>query len=156
MPRTESTALRDDELFIERVFQAPVELVWKLWEDKAHMIRWWGPEGFTATDLDADFRPGGKWRIGMTSRQYPKSWSHGEFRAIEKNRRIVFSFAWDEGSGEPTETLVTVELTPEGTGTRQSFHQTPFSSVESRDSHVQGWNSLFNKQQAYAEAEASR
>ena len=31
------------------------------------------------------------------------------------------------------------------------FHQTPFSSVAARDSHVGGWNSLINKQQLYAE-----
>lgn len=151
MPRTETTPIGDDELFIERVFNAPVSLVWRLWEERQHMIRWWGPEGFTATDLDIDFRPGGKWRIGMISEAYPKSWSHGEFRSIEKNRRIQFSFAWDEQSGDPTETLVTVEFIPEAGGTRQTFHQAPFASVEARDSHVQGWNSLFNKLAAYAE-----
>jgi len=36
-------------------------------------------------------------------------------------------------------------------GTVQSFHQTPFSTVAIRDSHIGGWNSLFNKQQLYVE-----
>lgn len=42
----------------------------------------------------------------------------------------------------------------DGKTTLQHFHQAPFSSVASRDSHVGGWNSLFNKQQRYAEAVA--
>ena len=151
MLRTEKSTIRDDELFIERVFQAPVSLVWRLWEEPQHMIRWWGPEGFTATDLKVDFRVGGKWEIGMISEAYPKKWSRGEFRKIEKDRRLEFSFAWADGSGPPTETIVIVELIPEGGGTRQTFHQAPFASVEDRDSHILGWQSLFNKQQAYAE-----
>lgn len=39
MQRTEGSSIRDDELFIERVFQAPVSLVWRLWEEPQHMIR---------------------------------------------------------------------------------------------------------------------
>jgi hypothetical protein len=35
--------------------------------------------------------------------------------------------------------------------TVQSFHQSPFSDVAIRDSHVGGWNSLIDKQQLYAE-----
>jgi uncharacterized protein YndB with AHSA1/START domain len=154
MPRTEGTPLRDDELFIERVFQAPVSLVWRLWEERRHMIRWWGPEGFTVTDLDVDFRPGGKWKIGMTSEAYPKKWSYGEFLKIEKEKRIEFSFTWADGSGPTTETIVIVELIPEAGSTRQTFHQRPFASLEDRDSHVLGWQSLFNKQQAYAERQS--
>jgi hypothetical protein len=46
---------------------------------------------------------------------------------------------------------VTVSFAEKDGNTIQTFHQTPFSSVASRDSHVGGWNSLFNKQQLYVE-----
>lgn len=154
MPRSEDNPVRDDELFIERVFKAPVSLVWRLWEERQHMIRCWGPEGFTATDLDVAFRPGGKWKIGMISDAYPKKWSYGEYRKIEKESRIEFTFTWEDGSGPTTQTMVTVELIPEAGGTRQTFHQTPFTAIEERDSHILGWQSLFNKQQAYAERQS--
>jgi uncharacterized protein YndB with AHSA1/START domain len=149
---TSARELADDELLVTRVFDAPLALVWRIWESREHMVRWWGPEGFTVTDLDLDFRPGGAWRVGMVSDQYGASWSGGTFREIEKGKRIVFTFAWDAGSGEPTETLVTVTFEENGGKTTQYFHQTPFRSVESRDSHVGGWNSLFNKQEGYVEA----
>ena len=48
--------------------------------------------------------------------------------------------------------MVTVTFEERDGKTVQHFHQAPFTSVASRDSHVGGWNSLFNKEQAYAEA----
>ena len=143
--------LADDELLIVRTFNAPLALVWRIWEDHDHMQAWWGPEGFTCTDLDLDFRPGGAWRVGMVSAVYGKSWSSGKFREIEKQKRIVFTFAWEEGSGETTQTLVTVTFEEREGKTVQRFHQTPFSTVEYRDGHVVGWNTHFDKEQAYAE-----
>jgi len=144
--------LRDDELLITRAFNAPRALVWRMWEDEDHRRRWWGPEGFAVLSLESDFRPGGLWRVHMRSDSYGESWSSGVYREIRKPDRIVFTFAWEEGFGEPTETLVTVTLEERDGKTIQHFHQAPFRSVEIRDGHVGGWNSLFNRQAAYAAA----
>jgi uncharacterized protein YndB with AHSA1/START domain len=144
-------ALRDDELLIEREFKAPVALVFRLWESRDHMLRWWGPEKFTAIELDWELTPGRSWRGAMTSTQYGLSRFGGVIREVEKNKRIVFTFKWDEDSGQNGDTLVTVTLAEKDGNTVQAFHQTPFSDIASRDSHVGGWNSLFNKQQVYVE-----
>jgi uncharacterized protein YndB with AHSA1/START domain len=143
--------VRDDELRITREFDAPVALVFRLWESAEHMIRWWGPEQFTATHIDWEARPGKAWRATIVSRQYGVTNMGGEVRVVEKNRRLVFTFAWDEDSGRDMDTLVTVTFEEKDGKTLQTFHQTPFSSVSARDSHVGGWNSLFNKQQTYVE-----
>jgi len=145
------SALRDDELLIEREFNAPASLVFRLWESRDHMLRWWGPEKFTAIELDWELTPGRPWRGAMRSTQYGLSRFGGVIGDVEKNRRIVFTFKWDEESGEYCDTLVTVTLAEKGGRTVQTFHQTPFLSVASRDSHIGGWNSLFNKQQTYVE-----
>ena len=50
-----------------------------------------------------------------------------------------------------TQTLVTVTFEEHDGKTVQHFHQTPFSTVEYRDGHVVGWNTHFDKEQAYAE-----
>lgn len=152
MARSTEPQMRDDELFITREFAAPLALVWRLWEERDHMRRWWGPEAFQVISLESDFRPGGKWHVHMTNPDFGESHSHGEFKSITAREEIVFTFAWDEGSGETTETLVTVTFEEVGGVTRQHFHQTPFSSVDYRDGHIVGWNSLFNKQQRYTEA----
>ena len=144
-------AVRDDELLIERVFDAPVALVFRLWESRDHMLRWWGPEKFTAIEMDWELTPGRPWRGAMTSLQYGLSRFSGVVREVEKNRRIVFTFQWDQDSGRDPDTIVTVTFAERDGKTVQTFHQTPFPDVASRDSHVGGWNSLFNKQQIYVE-----
>jgi uncharacterized protein YndB with AHSA1/START domain len=143
--------IRDDELFIERTFDAPLALVFRLWESREHMIRWWGPEEFTCTELDWEMKPGRPWRAAMASKEYGLTKMGGVVREVEKNRRIVFTFKWDEDSGENMDTVITVTFAEKDGKTVQSFHQTPFSNAAVRDSHVGGWNSLFNKQQLYAE-----
>ena len=143
--------LLDNELRIAREFNAPATLVFRLWESRDHMLRWWGPEQFTAIEMDWELTPGRPWRGAMTSKQFGLSKFGGVVRDVEKNKRIVFTFRWDEDSGEYGDTLVTVTLAERDGKTIQTFHQTPFSSVASRDSHVGGWNSLFNKQQIYVE-----
>jgi uncharacterized protein YndB with AHSA1/START domain len=145
------SALLDNELLIEREFNAPVALVFRLWESRDHMLRWWGPEQFTAIEMDWRLTPGRPWRGAMTSKQFGLSKFGGVVRDVETNKRIAFTFRWDEDSGGEGDTLVTVSFAEKDGNTIQTFHQTPFSSVASRDSHVGGWNSLFNKQQLYVE-----
>jgi uncharacterized protein YndB with AHSA1/START domain len=145
------TDLRDDELLIERTFDAPVSLVFRLWESRDHMLRWWGPEAFTTVEMDWELTPGRPWRGAMTSKTYGHTRFSGIVREVERERRIVFTFRWDHESGSDPDTVVTVTFKEKEGRTVQSFHQTPFTTVESRDSHVGGWSSLFNKQQAYAE-----
>jgi uncharacterized protein YndB with AHSA1/START domain len=145
--------IADDELLIVRTFDAPVALVFRIWEDRDHMMRWLGPKDFTCTHLTSDFRPGGKWRACIVSDAYGENWMGGEYREIERNSKIVYTFAWDDGPDAPgLLTLVTVTFREADGRTIQSFHQTPFASVQSRDSHIGGWQQCFDRQQAYVEA----
>ena len=43
------------ELVIERIFDAPVDLVWQAWTDPEHIKRWWGPKDFTAPVIKKRF-----------------------------------------------------------------------------------------------------
>jgi uncharacterized protein YndB with AHSA1/START domain len=145
--------LRDDELLIDREFDAPLALVWRLWESRDHMIRWWGPEQFTCVELDWELTPGRPWRAMMASKSFNRKVSRmrGTIKEVVKNKRIVFTFRWENESGYDMDTLITVSFAEKDGMTVQSFHQTPFTTVEIRDSHVGGWTSLINKQQLYAE-----
>jgi uncharacterized protein YndB with AHSA1/START domain len=142
-------AVRDDELCIVRTFDAPAALVFRLWEERDHLIRWWGPEEFTAVEFDWALTPGRPWRGAMVSKQYGLSRFGGVIREVERNRRIVFTFRWDDDPEKYPDTVATVAFAEQDGRTVQTFHQTPFSTVAIRDSHVGGWNSLFNKQQVY-------
>lgn len=52
-------------MVIERIFDAPREVVWKAWTDPAMMAEWWGPRGVTNPVCDIDVRPGGVIHVVM-------------------------------------------------------------------------------------------
>ena len=60
-----AAAASDREIAATRVFDAPRELVWRMWTDPRHVVHWWGPNGFTNTFQKMDVRPGGEWIFVM-------------------------------------------------------------------------------------------
>lgn len=84
-----------NELVIERVFNAPRELVFQAWTDLEHIPKWFGPKHHPATHVTADLRPGGRWRGCLRS---PETgvilWLGGVYREIVPPERLVFTFAW--------------------------------------------------------------
>jgi uncharacterized protein YndB with AHSA1/START domain len=146
-----SARLADDELLITRIFYAPPSLVFALWSKPEHMKRWMGPSNFTCPVAEIDFRVGGAYRAMITSPEHGENWFGGVYREIVPNKRLVFTFAWDnDGPSAGVETLVTITFEEKGGNTVQTFHQRPFISVERRDSHVGGWTEAFDKLGAYA------
>ena len=140
----------DDELLISRSFDAPASVLFALWSQPEHLKRWMGPANFTCPEAEIDFRIGGAYRAMIKSAERGENWFRGVYREIEQDKRLVFTFAWDKGPSAGVETLVTVTFEERDGRTIQTFHQKPFLSVESRDSHVGGWNGTFDKQHAYA------
>lgn len=63
------------DLVITRVFDAPIELVWKAWTDPEYVMRWWGPTGFTSPSCKIDFREGGNFLFHMRA---PKEFQGGQ------------------------------------------------------------------------------
>ena len=61
----QSVDTSDREISTTRVFDAPRELVWKVWTEPEHIAKWWGPRGFSTTTEKMDVRPGGEWRHVM-------------------------------------------------------------------------------------------
>jgi uncharacterized protein YndB with AHSA1/START domain/uncharacterized glyoxalase superfamily protein PhnB len=62
-----SVDLHSDPLSIigSRVFDAPRELVFDVWTDPKHLAKWWGPDGFSTTTRNFEFKKGGVWRFVM-------------------------------------------------------------------------------------------
>lgn len=146
-----SATLADDELLITRDFDAPASLPFALWTDVEHFGTWMGPEGFDCAEAEIDLRVGGKYRGMIRSKDHGDNWFGGAYREIEEPKRLVFTWMWDEGPAGGIETLITITFRENANGTTtMTFHQTPFATVERRDSHVGGWTSLFNKLAAYA------
>ena len=50
----------DGAVRIERTFDAPAELVWRMWTDPGHFSAWYGPTGATIPVATMDVRVGGR------------------------------------------------------------------------------------------------
>jgi uncharacterized protein YndB with AHSA1/START domain len=140
-----TTESADRVLVIERTFDAPRSLVFKAWTEPQHLVRWYGPRGFTTPSYNMDLRPGGAWRACMLSPEGREYWVHGVFREIVEPERLVFTYAHESGHqnevGTPGhETPVTVTFAADGVKTRLTLHQAIFESVAARDAHRGGWS----------------
>lgn len=134
------------ELEIVRVFDAPLDLVWKAWAEPDRMVQWLGPRGFTGDIIRMDTWPGGSYRFHMRSPEGTDHWSEGVYREIVEGKRLAYTWVWTDADRNPIgpETLVTVTFEDLGAKTRLAFRQTGFSSVTARDAHRGGWNSSFD------------
>jgi uncharacterized protein YndB with AHSA1/START domain len=81
----------DREIVVERVFQAPRELVWLAWTDAKHLDKWWGPNGFRNQTHSMNFSVGGVWRYTMHGPD-GKDWPNWiRYDEIAKPDRIAYS-----------------------------------------------------------------
>jgi len=53
------TSVKKRDLVVTRIFDAPIDLVWKAWTEPEYVMRWWGPDYFTSPSAEMDFREGG-------------------------------------------------------------------------------------------------
>jgi uncharacterized protein YndB with AHSA1/START domain len=145
-----ATALAPRVLILERDYNAPRSLVFKVWTDAAHLARWWGPQGFTVLSWKADVRPGGSYRFGIRSPAGEEHWAHGIYREVVAPERLVFTTVWENPDSSPKhETVVTIRLSEAGGKTKLHLHQAIFDSETARDLHRQGWSSTLDGLAAY-------
>jgi uncharacterized protein YndB with AHSA1/START domain len=110
-----------DTFVIERHFAAAPARVFSAWADVELKSRWFGGgAGWNLEAREFDFRPGGhellrgRWQSGMVT----------EFRArfadIVPDRRIVYTYEMRLDGKRISISLATVEIEPDGSGTRMS------------------------------------
>ena len=87
--------IADNELLIVRTFDAPPSLVFALWSSAEHLKRWMGPKNYTCPEATIDFRVGGAYRAMIKSAEHGESWFSGVYREIVQDKRLVFTFRWD-------------------------------------------------------------
>lgn len=145
MAARNSLAKVDDRtLVLERVFDAPIDLVWKCWTEQRHLEKWSAPRGFTIPHSQGDLRPGGRWRVQMRSPEGHDLWLSGVYRRIVPHELLVMTHAWEEEGVPRHETLVTVRFDDLGDRTRVTLEQAGFESAGARDGHLGGWSECFD------------
>ncbi|HVW13922.1 MAG TPA: SRPBCC domain-containing protein [Mucilaginibacter sp.] len=83
--------LQDRELVITRIFDAPKELVFKVWTEPEHIKNWWGPKPFTAPRCEVDLKVGGEYIYVMRSPDGQEFPVQGKFIEIVRNEKLVYT-----------------------------------------------------------------
>jgi len=131
------------DLVLTRVFDAPREVVFKVWTDPKHVAQWWGPRGFQTTIHEMDVRRGGRWRYAMRGpdgNDYPFD---GVFIEVVKPERLVFDGAilGDPKLGVWTEVTFADDEGKTKVSVRQAYS---FESDATRGAPI-GWNQQFDR-----------
>jgi uncharacterized protein YndB with AHSA1/START domain len=137
------------ELVITRTFDAPRALVLRAWARPEHMVRWLGPENFSASHCSMDFRPGGAYRACHRAPDGKERWAHGTYREIVEPERLAFTLSWEEEGERGRENLITITFGALGEKTRMTFRQAFFETAKLRDANKEGWNESLDRLEQY-------
>lgn len=87
------------QLHMERLFNAPRQLVFEAWSKPDYLARWWGPKGWTLPVCKVDFRAGGSWHYCMRGPEGEESWGKAIYHQIVVPERIVYSDYFSDAAG---------------------------------------------------------
>ena len=120
----------DREIIGTRVYDAPRELVWRMWTEAEHIAKWWGPNGFTNTIHEMEVKHGGVWRFimhGPDGTDYPN-----EIHYTEVVKPELLKYDQNGKEGEPGYHGVTVTFEAIGEKTKVCMRMV-FNTAEERD-----------------------
>jgi uncharacterized protein YndB with AHSA1/START domain len=133
-------------LTIRRTFNAPRERVFAAFTTPELLREWFGPPTSTLRAVSFDARPGGRFRVEMGSMEGEDYNLGGVISEFQPPALLAYTFRWEEDDPQlERDTYVRIEFVAKGEQTEMVFTHTGFASVESRDRHNGGWNSLFGR-----------
>lgn len=146
---TESTA--DREIVTTRTVAAPRELVWRVWTDPQHVLKWWGPSGFSTTTTSMDVRAGGHWHFTMHGPDGRDYLNRITYHEVQPPARLVYQHGGGDDA-QPIEFVTTVtfdELPGEPRRTRVTLRAV-FATAAARDRVLREFGAAEGGQQTLA------
>jgi len=124
----------DREIVMERVFDAPRELVFKAYTEPTLIPKWWGQRNTTTTVDKMEVKPGGLWRFIQRDADGNEYAFNGEYREIVPPERLAYTFEFE---GMPGHVLLETVTFEEQDGQTKVKVLALFDSVEDRDGMLQ-------------------
>jgi uncharacterized protein YndB with AHSA1/START domain/DNA-binding transcriptional ArsR family regulator len=145
--------VRHATIVIQRSFRHAPARVFSAWANAEERRRWDVPgNDWVIASHEQDFRVGGHERSRFGPKNDPAYLSEGTFLDIVPDARIVMAGTMADRDVRMTATLCTVELYPEGSGTRMVFtDQSAFFGQETEADRRQGWGEILDRLEAYLE-----
>jgi uncharacterized protein YndB with AHSA1/START domain len=90
---------------------------------------------------------GGRYAVQFSTADGEEHNVGGIYREVLANEKLVFTWAWR--TMPERESLVTVLIKPEGTGSLLALIHEQFFDEAARDRHEQGWTACLDKLERY-------
>lgn len=139
-PDSPAALVNDREIAATRVFDAPRQLVFKVWTDPNHLASWWGPRGFRTTTFHMEAKPGGMWRYVMHGPDGVDYHNKITFLEVVEGERLVYQHGGDKDC-EPVNFHVTVTFSEYGGKTLVNMRMV-FPSAGARDHVVNTYGAI--------------
>lgn len=81
------------DLVLERILDAPRDLVWKAMTMPEHAKQWWAPRPYETVECEIDLRPGGAFYTRMIGPDSFDSPVHGCFLEVAEREKLVWTTA---------------------------------------------------------------
>ena len=136
-------------LEIKRTFKADVKRVYKAWTEPEQMKQWMGCEERSRVSLTQSFVPGGNYCITVMMADERVVQMFGTYLEIVENEKLVYS--WNNNSSEypASDTIVTVEFSPNGENTDVVLTHSKFDRPVSVQGHSLGWGASMERLSSY-------
>jgi uncharacterized protein YndB with AHSA1/START domain len=118
------------EFVMERIFEAPRELVWKVLTEAQHIPNWWGHREIPMTVEEMDVRVGGKWRWVTSSSDGDEVPFKGEYLEVVPPERLVNTEIYDVEPFNTGEPAGVTQILEDLGGRTKLISRSTFSSAE--------------------------
>ncbi len=135
-------------LHLERDLPASVGEVFSMNIEPERLAQWWGPEGFSVPAVEMDARAGGSFRITMQPPEGDAFFLSGEYRAVDEESRLAYTFRWDPPDPDDRETVVVLSFRDLDESTALTIDQGDFATEERWALHVKGWSESIDRLEA--------
>lgn len=127
---------------VRRRMAASPEEVFDAWLDADGMRQWMMPGPVTQCEVELDPRVGGRFRILMSGPGIEVV-NSGEFRVLERPSKLEFT--WISSRWGNQETLVTIDLQPQGKACELVLTHRRFPAEHSAEQLVGGWERILER-----------
>ncbi len=152
---------------VTRTFDAPRDLVWRVWTEREHLMRWFGPKGFTTVVAALEARPGGMFHYAMRTPDGHEMWGKWIFKELFRPEKMVVIVSFSDAKAGitrhpmsphwPLETISTTTLTERDGKTTVTLNWAPYNATDaerqifdsSHESMKQGWGGTMEQLTAY-------
>jgi len=107
-----TTRVEDQDLTMERIFDAPRELVFKAFSKPEHLANWWGPKGWETINSTFEFKPEGVWHYCMRCTDKNQGdfygqelWCKSVYHEIVVPEKIIYTDAFSDEEGNISDSM---------------------------------------------------